>query len=65
MMLPVSDIIEQIVQARMWAQGLTIGILIAAGAMAHSNRTKMKPRAKIDHSWRDIVAAEERDKRVS
>jgi hypothetical protein len=51
----------------MWAQGLTIGILIAAGAMAHSNRTKMsgKANARVDHSWRDIVAAEEAQNRVT
>jgi hypothetical protein len=50
----------------MWAQGLTIGILLAAGAMAHSNTTKMstKTRAGVDHSWRDIVAAEEQYKKV-
>ena len=28
----------QIVQARMWAQGLTIGVLIAAGALTHARR---------------------------
>lgn len=52
----------------MWAQGLTIGILIAAGAMAHSNRTKMTGQTHaqgVDHSWRDIVAAEEAQKRVA
>lgn len=26
---------QKIVQARMWAQGLTIGLLIAAGALTH------------------------------
>lgn len=30
----------QIVQARMWAQGLTIGIIIAAGVLMHSQRAK-------------------------
>jgi hypothetical protein len=55
----------QIVQARMWAQGLTIGIVIAAGAMAHSNRTKMSaPNKHVDHSWRDVLEAEEAHKRV-
>jgi hypothetical protein len=28
----------QVVQARMWAQGLTIGVLVAAGALTHKNR---------------------------
>lgn len=31
---------EQIVQARMWAQGLTLGVLIAAGVMTHTRRAK-------------------------
>lgn len=28
----------QAVQARVWAQGLTIGVLIVAGALTHKNR---------------------------
>jgi hypothetical protein len=45
----------------MWAQGLTIGILIAAGAMASVNRAKAEPWKKrgADHSWKDIIAIEE------
>ena len=31
----------QIVQARMWAQGLTIGLLIAAGALTQTRRAAM------------------------
>lgn len=30
----------QIVQARMWAQGITIGVLLAAGAMTQANKIK-------------------------
>jgi len=33
-----TEILLQIVQARMWAQGLTIGILIVAGALTQSKR---------------------------
>ncbi|KAH7915575.1 hypothetical protein BJ138DRAFT_1141629 [Hygrophoropsis aurantiaca] len=29
---------QKVVQARVWAQGLTIGVLIAAGALTHSRR---------------------------
>lgn len=29
---------QKIVQARMWAQGLTIGLLIVAGALTHASR---------------------------
>jgi hypothetical protein len=31
---------NQVVQARMWAQGLTIGILIAAGALTQAKRAE-------------------------
>ena len=31
----------QIVQARVWAQGLTIGIIIAAGIMTHKQRASV------------------------
>lgn len=29
---------QKVVQARMWAQGLTVGIMIVAGALQHSKR---------------------------
>lgn len=31
---------QKIVQARMWAQGLTVGIIIGAGVLTHSQREK-------------------------
>jgi sugar phosphate permease len=31
---------QKVVQARMWAQGLTIGVLIAAGALTHTKRAE-------------------------
>ncbi|KAH9938295.1 uncharacterized protein B0H18DRAFT_966476 [Fomitopsis serialis] len=51
---------QKIVQARMWAQGLTIGILIAAGALTHARRQQAVDEHGLrhiepDHSWRDIV----------
>ncbi|EPT03659.1 hypothetical protein FOMPIDRAFT_1046695 [Fomitopsis schrenkii] len=51
---------QKIVQARMWAQGLTIGILIAAGALTHARRQQALDEHGLrhiepDHSWRDIV----------
>ena len=30
----------QIVQARMWAQGLTVGVVIGAGALTHTQRAE-------------------------
>lgn len=66
----------------MWAQGLTIGVLIAAGALTHARKTKEVDEfghrhivsqcclplvqglivmlQEPDHSWRDIVAQEEK-----
>ncbi|KIM46505.1 hypothetical protein M413DRAFT_316758 [Hebeloma cylindrosporum] len=46
---------QKIVQARMWAQGLTIGLLIAAGALTQTRRAAMAAEGQIDHSWQDVV----------
>ena len=48
----------------MWAQGLTIGVLIAAGALTHAQRKKALEdgpihHGAVDHSWRDIIEHEE------
>ena len=48
----------------MWAQGLTIGVLIAGGAMTHAQRAKAIDEGPMrhqtpDHSWRDILEHEE------
>ncbi|KAF9006700.1 hypothetical protein BDQ17DRAFT_1465355 [Cyathus striatus] len=52
---------QKIVQARMWAQGLTVGLLIGAGALTHSNRAKRAIDHE-DHSWRDLLEQQERDR---
>jgi len=57
----------QIVQARMWSQGITIGVVIAAAAVT---RTRMYRRdegdvgrpVNRDHSWQEIIEAEAEDK---
>ncbi|KAH9965887.1 hypothetical protein BC827DRAFT_1180666 [Russula dissimulans] len=49
---------QKIVQARMWAQGLTIGILVAAGMVTHSQRQDAARRHVVDHSWREFLDAE-------
>lgn len=59
---------QKIVQARMWAQGLTIGVLIAAGVMTHARRAKEIDEGPVrhieaDHSWRDVLEAEEQARR--
>jgi hypothetical protein len=45
----------------MWAQGLTIGLLIVAGALTHS-RSRLGQH-EVDHSWKDILDQQERDRR--
>jgi len=53
---------QKIVQARMWAQGLTILVLIAAGTLTHKDRQakrEMAEHSRVDHSWADVVAQSE------
>ncbi|EPQ58964.1 hypothetical protein GLOTRDRAFT_70022 [Gloeophyllum trabeum ATCC 11539] len=59
---PHQSFAQKIVQARMWAQGLTIGVLLAAGAISHANRHNQGSarNAIPDHSWKDILEQEER-----
>lgn len=52
---------QKIVQARMWAQGLTIGILIATGIVTHSQRAEAAKNHVVDHSWRELLEAEARE----
>ncbi|KAJ8517983.1 hypothetical protein ONZ45_g4907 [Pleurotus djamor] len=54
---------QKVVQARMWAQGLTIGIVIAAGALMHSRRAEAAQHHNTDHSWRDLLEQQEKEKR--
>ncbi|KAH9179641.1 hypothetical protein EDB89DRAFT_1922352 [Lactarius sanguifluus] len=52
---------QKIVQARMWAQGLTIGILIATGIVTHSQRAEAAKNNTVDHSWRELLEVEARE----
>jgi len=55
---------QKVVQARMWAQGITIGILIAAGIMTHSQRQQAaEHRAPVDHSWANMVEEFQQEER--
>ncbi|THG97614.1 hypothetical protein EW026_g4411 [Hermanssonia centrifuga] len=61
---------QKVVQARMWAQGLTIGVLIAAGALTHAQRAKALDEGPVrhlnaDHSWKDIVDHEQAAKEAA
>ncbi|CAK9779829.1 putative mitochondrion protein [Cutaneotrichosporon oleaginosum] len=46
---------QKLVQARMYAQGLTVGVLIASAVMAGVNAQGKKPVQPADHSWRDML----------
>ncbi|KAG8931131.1 hypothetical protein FRC03_012757 [Tulasnella sp. 419] len=53
---PYQTFAQKIVQARMWAQGLTIGVLIAsAGLSATDRRHPTGNHAVVDHSWKTQV----------
>jgi len=57
---------QKIVQARMWAQGLTIGILIGAGILTQSQRAEAAAHPQhVDHSWAHIIEEEEEAERQS
>ncbi|KZS97837.1 hypothetical protein SISNIDRAFT_198213 [Sistotremastrum niveocremeum HHB9708] len=56
---------QKIVQARMWAQGLTISVLIAAAVLTHRNRDRLRDvhhPAVPDHSWADVIEISERER---
>ncbi|KAI0699818.1 hypothetical protein BC835DRAFT_1304333 [Cytidiella melzeri] len=46
---------QKVVQARMWAQGLTVGVLIGAGVLTHSQREQAFKDRQVDHSWANII----------
>ncbi|PSR90680.1 hypothetical protein EW026_g165 [Hermanssonia centrifuga] len=52
---------QKVVQARMWAQGLTIGVLIGAGVMTHSQREQSFAQRTADHSWREMLEEQQRE----
>lgn len=62
---PYQSLSQKIVQARMWSQGITIGVVIAAAAVT---RTRMYRRdsgdvgrvmTSGDHSWQEKIASGE------
>ncbi|OBZ70409.1 Respiratory supercomplex factor 2, mitochondrial [Grifola frondosa] len=46
---------QKIVQARMWAQGLTVGVMIGAGILTHAQRKEAAAHRLVDHSWVNIL----------
>ncbi|KAJ7068808.1 hypothetical protein C8F01DRAFT_1119393 [Mycena amicta] len=54
---------QKIVQARMWAQGLTIGIILtAAGLKTNLNKGESASRPVADHSWMEVLEQQEKDR---
>ncbi|KIJ69844.1 hypothetical protein HYDPIDRAFT_120963 [Hydnomerulius pinastri MD-312] len=64
---PLLTMPQKVVQVRLWAQGLTIGVLIAAGALTHAQRAQALEMRKhnVDHSWQHLLEDErlERERR--
>ncbi|KIM54903.1 hypothetical protein SCLCIDRAFT_17520 [Scleroderma citrinum Foug A] len=55
---------QKVVQARVWAQGLTVGVLLVAGALTHSKRQEAMAhrKAPIDHSWQTLLDEQEKER---
>ena len=49
----------------MWAQGLTVGVLIAAGILTHQQRQKAYATRAVDHSWRDMLEESQREEEAA
>ncbi|WVO22741.1 uncharacterized protein IAS62_004075 [Cryptococcus decagattii] len=59
---PYQSTAQKIVQARMWAQGLTVGLLVGGALLAGANSNPPDEFSKVkegDHSWRDILELDE------
>ncbi|TRM67877.1 hypothetical protein BD626DRAFT_480078 [Schizophyllum amplum] len=55
---------QKVVQVRMWAQGITVALMIAAGVLtANQRQEKMEHRAE-DHSWMNVLETREREKQL-
>jgi len=60
---PLLTIPQKVVQVRLWAQGLTIGVVIAAAALTHAQRAQaMEMRKHGDHSWQYALEDERLEK---
>ncbi|KAI1789547.1 hypothetical protein LXA43DRAFT_1096286 [Ganoderma leucocontextum] len=54
---------QKIVQARMWAQGLTIGVLIAAGVLTQNQRAQAQANRTVDHSWAELLEEQAKEEK--
>ncbi|KAI6169763.1 hypothetical protein EDD17DRAFT_30142 [Pisolithus thermaeus] len=57
---------QKVVQARVWAQGLTVGVLLVAGALTHSQREQALAARKVpvDHSWQALLDEQEKERQL-
>nr|VWO95231.1 Acetyl xylan esterase, putative [Ganoderma boninense] len=67
---PIQSTTQKVVQARVWAQGLTVGIIIAAGILTQAQRSRVYEEEDdrgvrhlpTDHSWMDVLQKREKEK---
>lgn len=58
---PYQSFPQKIVQARMWAQGLTVGVLIASAGLATTEAKGAKNAHRVDHSWALILEEQRKE----
>jgi len=61
---PLMSMPNKLVQVRLWAQGLTIGVVIATAALTHSQRQKaarMRTHSP-DHTWAHLLDEQRAEK---
>ncbi|KAJ9112194.1 hypothetical protein QFC20_002375 [Naganishia adeliensis] len=61
---PYMSFSQKLVQARVYAQASTLATLIITGILAGTANKESKPMEEEDHSWRDILEDEEREKKA-
>jgi len=55
---------QKIVQVRMWAQGVTIAMIIGTALLSQADRQKQKDHPPVDHSWMSQIGESPEDSKV-
>lgn len=58
---PLATPLQKITQTRVWAQGITLGIVLTAAILTHGKSDKQT--TPYDHSWKDILDREEEEEK--
>jgi len=58
---PYQSLPQKLVQARMWAQGLTVGVLIASAGLSATDGQKERRPSREDHSWKLILEEQRKE----